>query len=205
MDLSAEIEDKNITQDDDSGDHDAKLFQLYLCCDGLPDEDVSCQEILVRDEQKPTVCDKFGSKLAEDRLQKDKRKICKEEKVSWDQVFNTKTQADFMSVSIDKKEIKRPEEAQSKQDKSNLTKIPDFFEEERSLTRPSKKEREELAFKGEENKVKKSQDPKSIYKCQHCCKSLVTLFSAERAVFFRARPAFSGLSERLHLPEIYFG
>ena len=36
-------------------------------------------------------------------------------------------------------------------------------------------------------------------------RTMMTLFSAERAVFFRARPAFSGLSERLHLPEIYFG
>ena len=143
MDLSAEIKDRNKTQDDDNDDHDTKLFQLYLCCDGFSDEDVSCQEMVVRDEQKSSVCDKFGSKLAEDRLQKDKRKIYKEEKVSWDQVSNTIAQADFMSVSIDKKEVKRP----------------------------CKEEGEELAFKGEENKVKKSRDHRNIYKCQHCCKS----------------------------------
>ena len=94
--------------------------------------DVSCQETLVRDGRKPAFpgppgCDKLGSKLNENRLRKDERKICKEEKV---QVFSTKAQADSVQVSIDKKEVKFSEEEESKQDKHNLTKIPEVFEGE---------------------------------------------------------------------------
>ena len=49
---------------------------------------MSCQEALVRDEKKPVVCDR-------------------EEKVSWDQVFNTKAEVDSISTTADKKEEKR--------------------------------------------------------------------------------------------------
>ena len=103
MDISAEMKDKNNTQDADDDDFDTKLFQLYLCCDGLTDEDGPSKETLVRDERIPAVCDKFGPKLNEDMLRKDKKKIYKEEKFSTDQVFNKKEQAEFMSESIDKK------------------------------------------------------------------------------------------------------
>ena len=40
-----------------------------------------------------------------------------------------------------------------------------------NLTRPCKKEGEELVLKGEKNKVKKSRGHKNTYKCEHCCKS----------------------------------
>ena len=95
----------------------------------------------------------------------------REEKVSWDQVFNTKAEVDSISTTADKKEVKREEKETLKQGKAQLTKIPNVFKEERSLTKPRKEEGKELILNIKEREIKKTQISDKFHKCKHCFKS----------------------------------
>ena len=128
--------DKNKAEDSNVDDNDNKLFLRYLCCDGFPEEDVSCQEAFPRDEKKPVACDR-------------------EEKVSWDLFLNTKAEFDSSSATADKKEVEREEEEKLKQHKAQRAKIQNVFKQERSLIKPRKEEGKELVINIKKRKSRK--------------------------------------------------